>query len=245
MHFHLPKPLHGWREFVGEVGIIVVGVLIALGAEQLVEDWRWRSDVRAADRRMSEEISYDLSLAYERFAIDSCLRPRLAELRDQLLKNDPTWPGSRAKFANDLFKPGFPAVYRTPGRPWSQATWLTALNGGVVGHFRPERAQKLASLFESVALLKQSQSEEEDLAETLGDLAFAGPLSSADRRANLKVVARLDALDARILLDARVLLSDARDTGINVDPRLFRQLLAQQRSYRGTCVRNPTKSQLN
>ncbi len=26
MHFHLPKPLHGWREFVGEVGIIVVGV---------------------------------------------------------------------------------------------------------------------------------------------------------------------------------------------------------------------------
>jgi hypothetical protein len=37
MHFHLPKPLHGWRQFVGEVGIIVIGVLIALGAEQLVE----------------------------------------------------------------------------------------------------------------------------------------------------------------------------------------------------------------
>ena len=38
MHFHLPKPLHGWREFVGEVGIIVIGVLIALGAQQVVED---------------------------------------------------------------------------------------------------------------------------------------------------------------------------------------------------------------
>jgi len=32
MHFHLPKPLHGWREFAGEVGIIVIGVLIVLGA---------------------------------------------------------------------------------------------------------------------------------------------------------------------------------------------------------------------
>ena len=32
MHIHLPKPLHGWRAFVGEVGIIVLGVLIALGA---------------------------------------------------------------------------------------------------------------------------------------------------------------------------------------------------------------------
>ena len=32
MHFQVPKPLHGWREFAGEVGIIVVGVLIALAA---------------------------------------------------------------------------------------------------------------------------------------------------------------------------------------------------------------------
>ena len=30
MHIHLPKPLHGWRVFVGEVAIIVLGVLIAL-----------------------------------------------------------------------------------------------------------------------------------------------------------------------------------------------------------------------
>ena len=45
MHVHLPKPLHGWREFLGEVGIIVVGVLIALGAEQVVETLHWRSAV--------------------------------------------------------------------------------------------------------------------------------------------------------------------------------------------------------
>ena len=32
MHFQLPKPLHGWRQFFGEVGIIVICVLIALGA---------------------------------------------------------------------------------------------------------------------------------------------------------------------------------------------------------------------
>ncbi len=30
MHLHLPKPLHGWREFPGEVGIIVIGVPLAL-----------------------------------------------------------------------------------------------------------------------------------------------------------------------------------------------------------------------
>lgn len=239
MHLHLPKPLHGWREFAGEVGIIVVGVLIALGAEQLVLDWQWRSDVRAADQRMSEEINFDVALAYERHAIDLCLRPRLAELRDQLLKNDATWPGSRTNLASDLFKSDFPAVYRTPGRPWKQASWLIAQNGGVVGHFRPDRALQLAGMFDTVAILKQYQSEEENASETLGDLAFAGPITSAERRSNLKVVARLDALDVHILYAGQLLIHEARQAGIHADPLLIKQLLDQQRAYRGACVRDP------
>jgi hypothetical protein len=31
------RPLHGWRVFAGEVGVIVLGVLLALGAQQLAE----------------------------------------------------------------------------------------------------------------------------------------------------------------------------------------------------------------
>src|SRR5206468_2789629 len=45
MHFHLPEPLHGWRAFVGEVGIIVIGVLIALAAEQVVQSIHERNEV--------------------------------------------------------------------------------------------------------------------------------------------------------------------------------------------------------
>ena len=37
MHLHVPKPLHTWREFIGKVGIIVLGLLSALCAEQLIE----------------------------------------------------------------------------------------------------------------------------------------------------------------------------------------------------------------
>ena len=70
MRFQLPKPLHGWREFAGEVGIIVIGVLIALGAEQLLSDWHWRNEVHETDRRLRAEMALDLSNAYERFAID-------------------------------------------------------------------------------------------------------------------------------------------------------------------------------
>jgi hypothetical protein len=61
MHVHLPKPLHGWREFAGEVGIIVVGVLIALGAEQVVETIHWRNELAAERASLLQEASDSLS----------------------------------------------------------------------------------------------------------------------------------------------------------------------------------------
>lgn len=57
MHFHLPKPLHGWRAFVGEVGIIVIGVLIALGAEQLVETIHERRELDQLRQSLRAELA--------------------------------------------------------------------------------------------------------------------------------------------------------------------------------------------
>ena len=55
MRFHLPKPLHGWREFAGEVGIIVIGVLIALGAEQAIDAIHREGLQRDAQRSHGED----------------------------------------------------------------------------------------------------------------------------------------------------------------------------------------------
>ena len=74
MHFHLPKPLHGWRAFAGEVGIIVIGVLIALGAEQVVENWSWRHKVAVVRESLMGELAndrarWDLDLKQSRCAL--------------------------------------------------------------------------------------------------------------------------------------------------------------------------------
>lgn len=244
MRFRLPKPLHGWREFAGEVGIIVVGVLIALGAQQLVESWQWRGEVRQTDERLRGEVASGLSNAYERFAIDPCLRPRLAELRDELLKTGPEWPGSRAKFANDVYHSGFPSVYRTPNRPWTEASWRTALGGETLSHFGAQRVHQFSALYDTIEILDQTQVEEVQAAATLGDLAFAGPMSPADQRANLKTVARLDGLDARMIYLARLLFDEARNARIAPDPVATRHQIEQQREYRGACVKEPPISSL-
>ena len=80
MHVHLPKPLHGWRAFVGEVGIIVLGVLIALGAEQFVESLHWRHQVHETRRAIDAEASHDLAVLQFRLNLRECVTQRLSEL---------------------------------------------------------------------------------------------------------------------------------------------------------------------
>lgn len=242
---------HWWQEgdgkttarlFVFELIVVVAGVLIALGAEEQVSKWHWQGEVRDSDRRIREEIGRNLVNAYERLAINDCLEPRLAELRDELIKDEPMWLGSRARFATDVYESTFPAVYRTPNRPWPNDAWETALNGEILGHFRPERVATFAALFDEVSGLQRSQSEELDLAASLGDLAFPGRINAAQRRANLKLVAQLGALNARIVFQSRRVLKNAADAGISPDMDRLKESMDEQRRYRGSCVREPAKA---
>jgi hypothetical protein len=57
-HLHVPKPLHGWREFVGEVGIIVLGVLIALATQQLVQRFHDREETFVSKMRERRKDPY-------------------------------------------------------------------------------------------------------------------------------------------------------------------------------------------
>jgi hypothetical protein len=81
---HLPKPLHGWREFAGEVGIIVVGVLVALAAQQLVEDLHHRSDALEARESIQAELEINMARLASRTAQRQCVEHRLAEVQGLL-----------------------------------------------------------------------------------------------------------------------------------------------------------------
>lgn len=86
MHFHLPKPLHGWREFAGEVGIIVLGVLIALGLNQLAEGIHWSNSVDQAHAEIREETGAANRFFAFRAAAEPCIGRRLASM-SQLIEN--------------------------------------------------------------------------------------------------------------------------------------------------------------
>ena len=62
MKLSMPKPLHGWRAFAGEVGVIVLGVLLALGAQQLDETVNQRREASATRVTLVREIEETLAV---------------------------------------------------------------------------------------------------------------------------------------------------------------------------------------
>src|SRR5580704_11219366 len=57
MEIHKPKPIHNWREFLTEIGVVVLGVCIALAAEQAVEAIHWHNKVVEARGVIATELA--------------------------------------------------------------------------------------------------------------------------------------------------------------------------------------------
>jgi hypothetical protein len=123
MHVHLPKPLHGWRAFVGEVAIIVLGVLIALGLEQAVEWLRWHDRVDHAVAALSLELGETVGQGNERVIVAQCVDRRLDELARVI---------DAAAVSGQL--PALGSAGIPPVRTYSTGVWQSTLAGETAEH---------------------------------------------------------------------------------------------------------------
>lgn len=84
--FHLMKlkPPHGWTAVAWELGIVTLGVLIALGAQQVVDEFNWRKEVVDFRRAVRAEVSNNLATYTFRRSEDRCIKVRLDDLQQWL-----------------------------------------------------------------------------------------------------------------------------------------------------------------
>ena len=80
MRIRLPRPLKGWRVFAGEVGVIVLGVVLALGAQQFAENLQMRSEVREFRRTIDHEIGLNLFAYQVRSRGSACNKKRIDDV---------------------------------------------------------------------------------------------------------------------------------------------------------------------
>jgi hypothetical protein len=149
MHFHLPKPLHGWREFAGEVGIIVVGVLIALSAEQVVEAVHWRHELDSERASLLQEARDSFEGVAARKNQQGCVDRRLAEIRTVLERHH---RGEPLGLTGQIGRPTRQGATR--------GTWQIALAGQGLSHMTHDEKLTFSDVFSSFDLFDKAEQEE-------------------------------------------------------------------------------------
>lgn len=216
MHFHLPKPLHGWREFAGEVGIIVIGVLIALGAEQVVETVHWRHVAEAGRESVGEEIEVEYFAAAEMAIAQPCIDRQLQSIEAAVLAPGPYRPVASYTEGGRNF------VFRAPARSWSHHIWESISSDGTAAHFDRETRLGLASVFGLVDYLRDKNLAAESLQQRLS--ALGRPIQpDADARAGLVAdIEQARSLYSLMALVSNQLLGQGEAIGLRPKPEDLR-----------------------
>jgi hypothetical protein len=154
MHLHLPKPLHGWREFIGEVGIIVLGVLIALGFEQVVEAVHWHYESDKALDAVGKEAASHYRSAVELETTAPCIDAQLQALEKPLL----TQGGGPVATPVPTFS-STGKVFAAPTWHWNDDVWRSTESAGVAPHFDRQLRQQLGFYYSTIATLRDSDRE--------------------------------------------------------------------------------------
>ena len=227
MHFHLPKPLHGWRAFWGEVGIIVFGVLIALGAQQLVEDRGERERFRSSIKALRDDAARQDWSAAEFEVVRPCIMAQIDAIEARLTSADraPVPSFHEAEYRDDY-------VIRIPDRVLSTSVWQSVSSSDLLRRLDPKLDARLASHYELVARNRTLTDSSLDIVHQLRTLAVMMPSSEAERMRYFDLLERLRG--NVILMDTNAGQTHDLLTGVGfaAKPASYRMLP----SYSGTFI---------
>ncbi len=81
MHIHKPKAAHSMREFLSEISVIVLGILIALSLEAGTEWLHWQREVSEGRERLRAEIKFNERVYVHRVDVANCVKKNLADMK--------------------------------------------------------------------------------------------------------------------------------------------------------------------
>jgi len=209
MDIRKPNPIHSWRELAREVGIIVLGVLIALAAEQAVEALRWAAAVRTAREALHREMAFNNGYFRDWISIAPCMEQRIAAvtvlLDDAAAGKHPVALG--------------PANME-PGRLTLVAQWNAEQASQTLTHFPSEERTSLGAWYDLFQTMRNWIEQANTAWTHLGVLASKGPISAQDvalMRQDLQTVRSLQFL---MTLNAKRELDRGRALGVTpIAPR--------------------------
>ena len=238
MHLQLPKPLHGWRAFAGEVGVIVLGVLIALGAQQAVEALHWRNETATLRENLHREIRDDQWNAALQVMISDCIRQRIAHLESKLDQPGAAWAADPIQGGDEKRWSALPIAFKFPSilSFYTSGHWQTALASGELAHMSDGERNGYSYMYQAIADLKAFAAQEDALVARLQPLARDQHLDAAQRLDFEAQLASLDHLNVVQTVYSRKFLEGTRRSGILPRPENIDEAYRSARADYGSCA---------
>lgn len=238
VEIHKPKRWRGFRGFLKEYLIIVVGVLTALGAEQAAEWLHWKHLAHEHEEDLRAGIVQLMGLSVERIAGAPCVRDELKRMAVALNAPGDDWKG---------FNPDpnqSPVLYMrtrlyTVSRAWTTAPWESAISDGALAHLPRARVATYALVYKTAEDIQLPQREVQANRAALTPLAFDRKLSATEKAQYLATVVRMDQQEALADSMARTIIRYAgRDAGLRPEPTdVARRLDGLRKDQNPDCVR--------
>jgi hypothetical protein len=230
MDVHKPKPVANLRELATEIGTIVIGVLIALSAEQAVEALHWAHKIDEAENALRLELQQDdAPQAYARAAITTCLQQSLDKMHALLETH-----GDRRAFL------ALARTYRPPSRTWDSESWHATVASDVGTHMGADRIVRWSRPFRIIpSMNEQSNRELVDVDAVRGLPDEAGPLTQEEVERLSVDLEKLETDNAMMGLASTLLLIYSKGVDADVSSAGKRAVLAEARSLYGGCVSPP------
>jgi hypothetical protein len=222
------KPWFDWRENAREIAIVVVGVLIALLAQQTVEGWEWAHKVKVSEAAIRHELlSDDGPEVYQRVALHPCMQARLEGIRAAVETNR-----SRAEIADMV------AEYKVVFVTYDRIAYEAATASQVSTHMDQDALDLFTVPYTTLPAMDSANRQEAvDLARLRGIKRTGGPLTQAEESQLLWAVEALRNDDNMIYAAATSALPAIRRIG-PLDPKRLSFYMKVARSAYGDCVKD-------
>ena len=208
----LPTPLHGWRALAGEVGVVVLGVAIALGAGQLVEAINWRMQVSDARGALGTELADSVGQGVERQHFYDCTERRLDQIA-QLLDE-----ASRSGQLPPIGDIGMPQP-----RVWLDSTWQTTMAGQTASHFPSRELNLFGIVYAFVADVREQAQRELVTWASLYTIVGPGrPIGAGEIAALRREVSQARLLNRTMMFESTRVGQYADAAGITYDAETVR-----------------------
>lgn len=189
MDIHKPKPWRDWRELLTELAIVVLGVGLALAAQQAADWFHWRSEVAQAREVIATEIANSVRGAVLRVRTAPCVESRLDAVTDVL---------DQAARTGNL--PPLGIIGQAPALLWPTGAWESVVASQTATHFPREQLANLARLYKQVERAESFNVAERQAWSTLYTMVGPGRRLDPSAEAQLRQALSVARLSNRMLL---------------------------------------------